>query len=707
MERYIVISTLKRNRTVLPKIFIRYVSSTRNMVSVVICEKNNAAQRVAAILSKGNYQKTYVNKVPVLRFPWNGIEIAVIGMKGHILNFDYPKEFKNWNMDDLKEMVQTQPVKSPMAGWIITALKSLAKEADTVIVATDFDREGELIGAEAVGVMGLPKDVTIKRARFSALTAAEVQRAFDNLIELNTNLATAAETRQIIDLAWGAVLTRFMSTATGKMGADFLSVGRVQSPTLALVVDREKEIEAFVPKPFWEILVDLEKTRHFFAKHSHGVFWEKDEADKVFALVKDAKVAKVSEYIAEERDEFPLAPFNTTQFLAEASRMGISAARAMAVAERLYNDGLISYPRTDNTVYPSSLPLRGILEELKKSEFSKEAAEILAQKNLKPSRGKKETTDHPPIHPVGAATKATLRGDDWRLYELVVRRFLATLAPPAKVLSSKASFKVKDEEFTGNGYKVLDEGWYAYYPYFNPREVFLPELKKGEEVNVVGVRGREGKTEPPRRFTQGNLIREMENIGLGTKSTRHEIVQKLYDRGYVQGTDVTPTTTGRAVIQALEDNADMVSKPDMTRMLEDDMTEIEKGKKSQENVVKESQGMLAKSLDVLMDHKDNIRQEVNEALREQMRLVECPDCEGDLVVRKSKRGKRFVGCTSYPDCERTYPLPQYGNIVLHEKKCKDCEGPQIKLIAKRRRPEVMCLDMDCEANKRRKKGRGK
>ncbi|KYK29583.1 MAG: hypothetical protein AYK23_01585 [Candidatus Proteinoplasmatales archaeon SG8-5] len=677
------------------------------MVSVIICEKNNAAQRVAAILSKGNYQKTYVNKVPVLRFPINGIEYAVIGMKGHILNFDYPKEFKNWNMDDLKDMVQTPPIKSPMAGWIITALKNLAKEADTVIVATDFDREGELIGAEAVGVMDLASGVTIRRARFSALTAAEVQRAFNNLIELDNNLATAAETRQIIDLAWGAVLTRFMSTATGKMGADFLSVGRVQSPTLALVVDREKEIEAFEPKPFWEILVDLEKTRHFFAKHAHGVFWEKDEADKVFATVKDAEIAKVKEYNSEEKKEYPPAPFNTTQFLAEASRMGISAARAMAVAERLYNDGLISYPRTDNTVYPSSLPLRTILQELKKSEFKKEAEKILAQKKMSPSRGKKETTDHPPIHPVGAATKAKLSGDDWRIYELVVRRFLATLAPPADVISSNATFDVNGEDFNANGYKVIDQGWYAYYPYFSPREIFLPELKKGEEVNIVGVRGREGKTEPPKRFTQGHLIREMENLGLGTKSTRHEIVQKLYDRGYVQGTDITPTTTGRAVIQALEDNADMVSKPDMTRMLEDDMTEIEKGKKNQEDVVNESQGMLAQSLDVLMEHRDNIKREVNEALREQMRLVECPDCDGDLVIRKSKRGKRFVGCTSYPDCERTYPLPQYGNIVLHEKRCTDCEGPQIKLIAKRRRPEVMCLDISCEANVRRKKSRKK
>ncbi len=676
------------------------------MVSVIICEKNNAAQRVAAILSKGSYRKTFINKVPVLRFPWNGTECAVIGMRGHILNFDYPDEFKSWNLDDLEELVRTSPIKSPTAGWLINALKKLAKEADEVIVATDFDREGELIGAEAVSIMELSPDVKIQRARFSALTGPEIRNAFDNIIDLNINLATAAETRQIVDLAWGAVLTRFMSTATGMMGADFLSVGRVQSPTLALVVDREKDIEVFEPKPFWEILVDLEKGRHFFAKHVHGVFWEKGPADKVLETVKDAKTANVLEYIAEEKNERPPSPFNTTQFLAEVSRMGISASRAMAVAERLYTDGLISYPRTDNMVYPSTLPLKNILKELMKSGFAKEAEEILAQEKLRPTRGKKQTTDHPPIHPVGAATKERLTGDNWRIYELVVRRFLATLAPDALVLRKEARFDIEGEEFQSHGHETLDEGWYSYYPYIKHNDVFMPELKKGEEVNVVGVRGREGKTEPPRRFTQGVLIREMERLGLGTKSTRHEIVQKLYDRGYVEGTNIAPTNTGRTIIQALEDNADMISKPDMTKQLEDDMTEIENGKKKQDEVVSESQEMLAKSLGVLLTHKDDIRKEVQDALKEQSQIARCPKCkEGDLVIRRSKRGKRFVGCTSYPDCTNTYPLPQFGTIVPHEDDCKTCKGPQIKVIAKRRRPELMCLDMSCKANEKRKNSR--
>jgi len=673
------------------------------MATLVICEKNNAAQRVASILSKGKYNKTFINRVPVFRFPWNNTEGIVVGLRGHILNFDYPKEFKSWNIDDLEKLVTIPPVKNTTASWITNALQDLGKQVDTVIVATDFDREGELIGAEAVSVMKLKPDIKILRARFSALTGPEINGAFENLIELDHNLAKAAEARQIVDLAWGAVLTRFMSTATGKLGADFLSVGRVQSPTLALIVDREKEIENFEPQPFWEVLADLEKGRHFFAKHAHGLFWEKEEADAALLAARDAKAAKVIEAEMKEVAERPPAPFNTTVFLAEASRMGISASRAMSIAERLYNDGLLSYPRTDNTVYPKTLPIRHILEKLTKSDMGKEAAEILAQERLRPTRGKMQTTDHPPIHPVGAATQAKLKGDNWRIYELVVRRFLATLAPDALVERGNAKFDISGQEFLATGQKTLDPGWQKYYPYIKFQDIYIPKLEKGEEITVVKIRGREGKTEPPRRYSQGNLIREMEKLGLGTKSTRHEIVQKLYDRSYVQGGQVRPTTTGRAVIEALEDNADMIVKPNMTNQLEENMTHIAEGNISQDKVVTESQEMLASSLKVLFEHKENIHKEINEALKNQNQMAQCPKCsKGNLVIRKSKRGKRFMACDAYPDCENTYPLPQYGSITPHGESCKVCEGPQVKVVMNRRKPQDMCLDIECKANKERR-----
>jgi len=449
--------------------------------------------------------------------------------------------------------------------------------------------------------------------------------------------------------------------------------------------------------------VDLEKERHFFARHAHGLFWEKDEADQALENAKGAETAEVLEAEFKKVADRPPAPFNTTVFLAEANRIGISASRAMAIAERLYNDGYISYPRTDNTVYPRTLPIKYILQKLTKSDLGKEASQILAQDKIRPSRGRKETTDHPPIHPVEAATKKKLNEENWKIYELVVRRFLATLAPDAMVERGKATLDVNGETFIATGHETLESGWQVYYPYIRFTDVFIPKMKKGENINVVNIRGREGETEPPKRFSQGTLIREMETLGLGTKSTRHEIVQKLYDRGYVQGSWVRPTTTGTVIVEALEDNAEDIVKPEMTSKLEEDMEQIAEGKIKQEAVVQESQELLGKSLDVLFQNKENIRKEVNEALKDQNQMGKCPVCEkGNLVVRKSKRGKRFMACDAYPNCENTYPLPQYGAIKSHPEPCGECKGPQIMLIMNKKKPQKMCLDMDCKSNKKRR-----
>jgi DNA topoisomerase-1 len=196
----------------------------------------------------------------------------------------------------------------------------------------------------------------------------------------------------------------------------------------------------------------------------------------------------------------------------------------------------------------------------------------------------------------------------------------------------------------------------------------------------------------------------MEKLGLGTKSTRHEIVQKLFDRSYLQGNQIRPTASGRAVVIALEDNAELIVRPEMTSKLEDDMSEIAEGRKTKEEVVLESQEMLSKCLDILMGHRDQIKAEVLEALNSQNQMGICPKCgEGKLVVRRSKRGKRFMACDAYPKCENTYPLPQYGSIIPTEEPCKKCAGPQVRIVMSKRKPITVCLDINCKANKDRLK----
>jgi DNA topoisomerase-1 len=670
-------------------------------MTVIICEKNSSAQRIATILSDGKSKISKINNVRVYDFERNNTQYKIVGLRGHIVNLDYPKEFARWKDDNLRDMIRQVPIKKIQAQNIISVLKKLVKENNNVIIATDYDREGELIGSESLEQLELEvADIKAKRARFSALTKPEIENAFNNLTELDKNLSESAESRQIIDLHWGASLTRFISLASKQHGKDFLSVGRVQTPTLALIVDRDNEIKKFVPEPYWEIVATLKKNIQFTAKHAEDRFKDKAKAESVHENASKSKEAVITKIKKEEKQNWPPSPFNTTEFLRAATALRFSAANAMSIAEDLYNNGWISYPRTDNTVYPRTLSLKYILETLKKSdEFKKEAEEILAQDKIIPSKGKTQTTDHPPIYPVRAAKKNKLNSQEWKIYELIVRRFLATLAPPALEETAKVDLEINKEPFKADGLKILKPGWQKYYPYFKIKDKKLPEMTEGEKVPVIKIELLDKETKPPKRHSQGGLIQEMDKLGLGTKSTRHEIIQKLYDRGYVVESPPAPTETGIALTLALENYADTITKPEMTAILEKDMFEIAEGRKSKEDVIKESQDMLDGVLGILEENKDNIGKKLQEALATRHSVGKCIKCGGEMLIRSSRRGKRFIGCSSYPNCDLTYPLPQQGKILTTQNTCNTCGAPIVKIINKNHKPWMLCINIDCESKK--------
>src|SRR3990172_6335177 len=502
-----------------------------------------------------------IGRVPTFSFTPDGDEYTVVGMRGHILNLDYPDEFNDWSNVDLKRLVWTEPVKKVTAPELATALERLAAGVDMVIVATDFHREGELIGVECLEIIRkVNPNVAVKRARYSSLTKAEIEDSFAHLVDVDVPLAESAESRQVVDLAWGAALTRFVSLAAKQLGRDFLSVGRVQTPALALIVNREAEIEGFVPQNFWTVIATFDKAGTTFpAEHENGRFWVQKEAEAAQKNAKAAAAGRVLEYARNEKEEWPPIPFNTTTFVAEANRIGYGAAHAMKIAEDLYQRGLISYPRTDNTVYPPTLSLRGVLQKLEESDLANEARTLLAQAKIRGRRGPNETTDHPPIYPTQGAKKSDLRPDPCRGYETAARRFLATVAPNCIAEVSEAKLDAGGETFRADGYVMRDPGWRAYYPYWTVRETTLPVLTVGEELPILDIAIAKDETRPPPRYTQGALIQEMERLSLGTKSTRHEIIQKLYDRKYIEGKQVRPTVGGKALISALEDHAEKIT----------------------------------------------------------------------------------------------------------------------------------------------------
>ncbi|KAA0003369.1 MAG: DNA topoisomerase I [Thermoplasmata archaeon] len=635
------------------------------MKTLVICEKGIAARRIAQILSNGKYRQGKIAGVPYYYFD----DYVVIGLKGHIMKLDYPKEFSKWNGISPKNLIDVEPVKKVTSPATKKALKELAKGASRIIIATDYDREGELIGVEALSM--LPEGIEVKRARFSAITPYEIKRAFENLGEVDYNLSKSAEARQYVDLIWGASLTRFISISSNQLGKDFLSVGRVQTPTLSLIVEREKQIEKFVPTPYWIIKLVLEKDGIKFDASSDKIE-DEEKAKKIYENVRKRRDAIVTEFEKKTKQEMPPPPYDTTSFLKDASYLGYSPANAMKIAEELYMNGYISYPRTDNTVYPP-LPFDSILKKLSKV-FPRDIEKLIKIRREKPTRGKKYSHDHPPIHPVDA-----YKGKEHqKIYELIARRFMVTLAKNALIEEKK--FKLEAEIiFKGQGKKIIEKNWLELYPYIKIEEKEVPDLKEVERLRIIEAKIERKETKPPKRYTQGSLLAEMEKLGLGTKSTRHEIISKLYQRKYIKGKTISPTPAGVAVTEALKKGAEIITKPEMTAMLEEDMEKIAEGKKSFEEVIEESKDILKKAFEVLEGKEKDIAREIKNALYKQNFFGKCPNCGSDLVLRKSRNGKRFIGCSNYPKCTTTYPLPQKGVVFFEGEYCK-CGAPKITII---------------------------
>ncbi|MBE8538751.1 DNA topoisomerase I [Geoglobus acetivorans] len=624
---------------------------------LIVTEKDNTARRIAGIL----FGRVKVRKIDGVNVYFSQDEKnAVVGLKGHIVELDYPKEYNNWSKVPLKSLLKADLVKKVKARNIAKALSQLAQKAERVTIATDYDREGELIGVEALEIIKKANpSVKADRAKYSAITPQEIKKAFSSTTKINFNLAKAAETRQIVDLMWGALLTRLLSLSSGRLGKDFLSVGRVQSPTLRFIVEREREIQQFKPTPYWEIFAEFENGEKFSAKHVKR-FLKKEEAEEAFSRIGDRAVVK--KYVEKDVSERRPIPFNTTEFLREAGKF-MAPDKAMSIAENLYMNGYISYPRTDNTVYPPSLNLKAIVSKFLNSEFKAEAE--IALSHMKPSRGKKETKDHPPIHPVEVASRKDLSKDEWRIYELVVRRFLATLAPDAVWAVRQAEIDASGEIFKATGKQLVNPGWRAIYVYYKAEESFLPGLHEGQTLKVLSKKIEEKKTKPPGRYTMSSIIKLMEKYNLGTKSTRHEILRKLYSRGYIRGNPLKPTEVAFAVIDALKKEAEVITLPDMTAKLEEDMDRIEEGKQDQKAVVNESAKFLEEVLENV--NEEELGKTIREGVRKDRVVGKCPECGNDLEIRKA-RG-RFIGCTSYPECRFTLPLPQKGRLEVTARKC--------------------------------------
>ncbi len=751
--------------------------------TLIISEKADAGRRIAYFLSDGKSKQKRSKGLSYIEYENEVGGFYLVPLSGHIVGIDFPKTLKDWRLDNLNDLISSSVIHNVKNKTAYESLKALSSGIKRVIIATDYDREGELIGTEALDIIKKEKTFSaeIKRAKFSALTGKEIKDAFSNLIYVDYNLSDSAATREEIDLYWGAALTRFFSLITNRLGKNFLSIGRVQTPTLGLIVNREREIERFIPEKFWEIKADFLKEDVFTGVYEEGRIKDEKKAREILEKIigKDGLVKEFEKGL--ERIYKP-APFNTTEFMREASRIGVMPSRAMKIAESLYVKGYISYPRTDNTVYQRSINLKAVVEKLKNSHLKAEAEMVLSQEKIHPSRGRMEATDHPPIYPTEVPRKDSLRADEAKVYELIARRFLATLYKEGTREVKSARISIGDFDFKTSGTRVVDPGWLSIYTYRKFKDIFHPDLEKGEKVKAENWRMEEGETKPPSRYDMASLIKEMENLNLGTKSTRHDIIDKLQSRGFIEGNPVRPTALGSSLIEGVTTVDSKIAEPGMTAELESYMNNIAAGKSTKESVVSTSRNMLSAVLKELENNEESIAKIIRSALetgtavgtcnvdgtsiqaikiRDSIRfkcerencidfyhkikgLIKpseenckicgkpiviiirrgqspeklcldpmckfnterrdvglCPLDQGHMIIRQSKYGKRFLGCSNFPKCRQTYALPQKGDIKMTGKTCEFCHAPLISLSFGTGSRE-MCPNLSCESNKKPK-----
>lgn len=672
------------------------------MYELIITEKPKASLRIAEALADNKPKKESEKKVPYYKIKHKNKDIIVACAVGHLhglgekekTNYSYPVFNIEWQPTYKKNK------ESKFTKKYLDVLKKLSKGADKFTIACDYDIEGEVIGLNVLRFACKQKDA--QRMKFSTLTKPDLVKAYENVHKtIDWGQAEAGETRHYLDYYYGINLSRALTSSIKSIGKfKIMSSGRVQGPALKIIVEREKEIKVFKPEPFWQIQLsgEVEKGK-LEAWHEKDKFWKKEEAENVYEKIKDSEKGIIADVTKSEFKQAAPTPFDLTTLQTEAYKaFKISPKDTLAIAQELYTNGLISYPRTSSQILPETIDYRKIITELLKQDYyNGYAKELLSKSTLKPNNGKKRDPAHPAIYPTGIITHIESR--EARIYDLIVRRFFATFADSAIRETIQINIDINKEIFIAKGTRTKERGWHVFYkPYLKLEEEELPEVSKSDEVKVKELNMLEKETQPPKRYTPASLIKGLEKRNLGTKSTRAQIIDTLYQRGYINGTAIEATELGIKTVETLEKYSPRILDEELTRHFEIEMKEIREGKKKGQVVLDEAKKVLVDMLANFKEKEEMIGKGLMEAefeTRKQARLVgKCPNCEGgELVLKKGKFG-RFVACNKYPDCKTTFNIPNTGSVRTSNKKCKECEYPMIS-IARGKRVQRVCINTEC------------
>jgi len=679
--------------------------------TLVICEKPDAARRVAESLSGDAAVSSSVNGVAIFGFQAGAEEFVVCAAQGHLFAVSdpfaersvYPVFDVEWYGDNLVKGAAG-------AARRISVIRELARGAKRFVNACDYDVEGETIGFNILRYACGGKEKEALRAKFSTLTRDDVVKAFDSMEEQPSDgMAEAGRTRHVIDFAWGVNLSRALSQSTVTWDKRFrnVTVGRVQGPSLRFVVDRELAIRTFVPRPHWRLTGVFEKEgRRIAAAFLEGRLDRRADAEKVQSECRGGSgvVGRVGRRMSVVS---PPPPFNTGDLQKEAYRaFGLEPSRTLRIAERLYLRALISYPRTSSQKLSPSIGWKRILGGLgSQSRYSKLVASIL-DGGLNPVQGDKSDSAHPAIHPTGERPAMPLDSSEARVYDLIVRRFLSTFAPQARREKLSAEISVNGHLFGLEGVKTIEPGWLRYYaPYGKLADVEFPAVNEGNELPVIEIKSEEEFEESPERYDQSSLLEKMEAEGVGTKATRADIIATIVARGYISGEKLTPSDLGFSVIEILNRHAPDIVSTELTRAMESGLESVEGGSGDARKLLREAIAAISEQLTNLGLAEEGVGRALSSTTAPnpfaRNVLGVCPACKtGKLRVVKSKKsGKRFVGCTNYSSgCRASAPLPQRGGLRTAANPCKRCSWPVVYVIAGRF-PWRLCVNPECPSKK--------
>ena len=667
---------------------------------LIITEKPQAALKIASSLGKSVKREN--QKVPYYEVDKKGEKIIVACAVGHLFTLNQNISGSNVPIFDISWTPNFIARKNDFTKRYYDTLLKLAKNAGSLTVATDFDVEGEVIGLNVVRFICNQKDAN--RMKFSTLTEKEINKAYyEKNPNINWGQAIAGETRHYLDWFYGINFSRALMNSiktTGKFR--IMSIGRVQGPALNLIVKKEREIQAFEPKPYWQVFVTIDDSKNKLElKHNKDIF-EKKELKNFENLKEKTAIAetKKSEQIIP-----PNPPFNLTTLQTEAYKFhGITPSNTLRAAQSLYLSGLISYPRTSSQKLPESINYNEILEKLSK-KYNVE--KLITRK--KPVEGKKTDPAHPSIHPTGE--EQIISGDEEKIYNLIIKRFLSLFCDDAIIDNKKVSAKVDDLVFSVRGTEIRKKSWMEIYP-IKLKENEIPDFNGEVAITDLKIEGK--KTKPPKRFSPASIVSELEKRNLGTKSTRSSILETLYDRNYIKEKSIEATSLGISLINTLEKYSPIIIDEELTRHFEKEMEEIQESKKDfkkkEDKVIDEAKKTITKIAKQFEKNEKKIGVELlnaniklQERQKEENKLNLCPVCKkGDLAITYSKKTRRhFVACNAYPDCKTTYSLPPNGIIKKTDKACESCEFPMLMLLKRNRKPWFFCFNTECETNKKR------